>query len=489
MTGVGDSYVFKSSKKMGQLAINMDQSNEFKNVLMEEPAYFDGMHRRCEGWKTLTLWVYHPNPKRLYRLATMEVKGETSKSVAKFWEVFNSMLSEITGKENYKFNPKLWVTDEAGANFNGLKQIYTDSGNKTVTCQFHFKQCLRRILNRFPPELPELRQEFEELMLQLLTVTTIQEYNDISGRLKEIASLVPAAATGLNWWLARRYNLFPVFRGYCITSLNLAEIGHSTLKRKKPLNLVDAAWEDVCTSILQEQEHTAFLSGRTRNGKGPSTTELAMESKRQQLKRSKDYQNAFKNKDFNVAGDGGYFVKHRPNEDLPPNVQGDEENLDIPRLQHMREAMEALERNTTQPTRQQQQQQQPSSSQVIPNTQSIPEQYNITDNPPLLCFWSSFTKKCYGCKNDLFNSRPQTPNDIILKMLVVRDRPTRDRGWIRGWKRSWGYFHLNINCLRLEKPVIEIEDIYLPNDTKNNMQAQHRQKLENMGWWDRIKMR
>ena len=51
--------------------------------------------RGVKGWKTLTLWVYHPNPQRLYRLATMEVKGETSKSVAQFWTIFNEMLSEI----------------------------------------------------------------------------------------------------------------------------------------------------------------------------------------------------------------------------------------------------------------------------------------------------------------------------------------------------------------------------------------------------------
>ena len=52
----------------------------------------------------------------------------------------------------------------------------------------------------------------------------------------------------------------------------MAEIGHSTLKRNRPLFLVDAAWEDVCSMIIQEEEFTKFLEGRGKSmGRGPST--------------------------------------------------------------------------------------------------------------------------------------------------------------------------------------------------------------------------
>ena len=69
------SYMFKTSRKMVRMAINMDQNYPHKNPSQEEPAYFDGMHKRCTGWKTLTLWVYHNASRKLLRLATMEVKG------------------------------------------------------------------------------------------------------------------------------------------------------------------------------------------------------------------------------------------------------------------------------------------------------------------------------------------------------------------------------------------------------------------------------
>ena len=89
MAGEGKSYIFKSSRKMGRLMDNMNQNNKTHGPLMDEVCYFDGMHKRCQGWKTLTLWVFHPSSRRLMRLATMEVKGETTDSVALFWTTLN----------------------------------------------------------------------------------------------------------------------------------------------------------------------------------------------------------------------------------------------------------------------------------------------------------------------------------------------------------------------------------------------------------------
>ena len=63
-----------------------------------------------------------------------------------------------------------------------------------------------------------------------------------------------------------------LFSGDSLSSLNLAEIGHSTLKRNRPLFLVDAAWEDACSMIIQEEEFTKFLEGRGKSmDRGPST--------------------------------------------------------------------------------------------------------------------------------------------------------------------------------------------------------------------------
>ena len=328
MTGQGKSYVFKSSRKMANLMRNMDQNNEVNSPIMQEPCYFDGMHKRCQGWKTLTLWVFHHSSRRLMRLCTMEIKGETADSIAIFWTTLNDMLTEIAGRETF-FNPWMFITDEAGANHNGILRVFGQAGvRKSRTCQFHFKQSLQRMLVKFPATLNELKSEFEEMMLQLLTVSTISEFQELQSRLIQISSLVPCIESGLKWWLARRYNIFPVFRGYRLASVNMAEIGHSTLKRVKPLALVDAAWDGVCSMVMREQEHTKFLEGRSYSfGKGPSVADVAEKEKKAQRKRSRTYQEAFKENLLQTCDEDPLFLpnkraRHREPETAVHGVEG-----------------------------------------------------------------------------------------------------------------------------------------------------------------------
>ena len=70
--------------------------------------------------------------------------------------------------------------------------------------------------------------------------------------------------------------------------------------------LVDAAWEDVATMMLQEQEQTLFLQGLHKSlGRGPSVAQLAVKEKIAQRKRSKDYQESFKAGVFSISEDAG----------------------------------------------------------------------------------------------------------------------------------------------------------------------------------------
>ena len=82
---------------MAQLAIDMDQNGP-EHPLQGKEAYFDGCHSRCTGYKMLTLFVYHTAMCRILRLATMEVKSESTQEISLFWELFNQILSEIKGK-------------------------------------------------------------------------------------------------------------------------------------------------------------------------------------------------------------------------------------------------------------------------------------------------------------------------------------------------------------------------------------------------------
>ena len=225
------------------------------------------MHKRVNNWKTLTAWVYHPASRKLLRLATMECKGENTESVKKIWTLFNEVLREVKQDNNYMFNPKGFLTDEAGGNINNIVGVFgIEYMNKINTCQFHFKHCIKSLLEKIPGDLEELRNEVESLAYALSTVSTLNEYSQIKSRLLALG-VIPAIRSWINWWDARRYHLFPVFRGYNISSVNMAEMRHSTLKHNKPIMLVDAAWEDTCTMILQEEELTKFLVVEDQKGK------------------------------------------------------------------------------------------------------------------------------------------------------------------------------------------------------------------------------
>ena len=158
------------------------------------------------------------------------------------------------------------------------------------------------MLRRFPAELGELRSEFEELMTTLLNVVTLKEYRELKYRIQQITTILPSIQAPTEWWFARRYNLFPIFRGYCISSVNLAEIGHLTLKRAKAIALVDAAWEDTCTMILQEQEHSAYLAGRKYSmGKGPGAGTVAERQKKTTDEEGKGVSESFPGTKFQLG--------------------------------------------------------------------------------------------------------------------------------------------------------------------------------------------
>ena len=104
----------------------------------------------------------------------MEVKGETSENVALFWRLFNEVLAEVKGEPGYKFNPCGWITDEAGANFNGIDMVCGHQAlQQSYSFRFHYTQCLSNLLLKIPSDLGELRSEVETLVREWCRVSTL----------------------------------------------------------------------------------------------------------------------------------------------------------------------------------------------------------------------------------------------------------------------------------------------------------------------------
>lgn len=132
------SFVFKSSTHMAHLALSMDRSAN--DVLSNEYAYIDATHLRCRDFKSLTLWTYSPVMRKLLRLAVMEIEDENTDNLVIFWQTLNKMLSQVSGQNNYMFNPCGFVADEHHANWNSIEKVYgIDAVKRTVSCEFHYR--------------------------------------------------------------------------------------------------------------------------------------------------------------------------------------------------------------------------------------------------------------------------------------------------------------------------------------------------------------
>ena len=102
------------------------------------------MHNRVRGYKTLILWVYHPDMCKVVLLAVMEMESENTEMVTLFYNVFNECLKEFTGDKSYNFLPYGFMVDVAGANFNAIQAVFGKAMlAHTVTRQWHFKACAK----------------------------------------------------------------------------------------------------------------------------------------------------------------------------------------------------------------------------------------------------------------------------------------------------------------------------------------------------------
>ncbi|KAK3711266.1 hypothetical protein QZH41_007880 [Actinostola sp. cb2023] len=277
------TYVFKTSKLAVELALQMDKDGE--GFMSQEYCFLDAKHDRCRGFKTLTLWVYHPLLRELFKLATAEVEAETGDTIAVFFQAFNRALQESKNDPSYKFNPRGWVFDEHGGNWNAVRDVFgEDALARCKSCDFHFKDCRNRHRNKLTSE--EEKKMFTNMTDKLLYSASTAAYNQVLEDLMAFLSTPERKhlKCWIEWWHVRRHH---VFRAWCprgAPSTNLAEIGHSKWAKQgsENLDLVTAAKEDVAESILQEKAVEQFKLGVYSGGSGPSLAQREEKTAREQ---------------------------------------------------------------------------------------------------------------------------------------------------------------------------------------------------------------
>ena len=117
---------------------------------------------------------------------------------------------------------------ENGTKLNAIEQVFgTVYLGKTVTCQWHFKECVKKQLSCVNPLEKE---SFKRFYSQICYASTASEYERIGNKLEQICER--NNMTWWNWWKARHFHIVLAFRGFCVSGLNMAESGQSAMKTR-----------------------------------------------------------------------------------------------------------------------------------------------------------------------------------------------------------------------------------------------------------------
>ena len=100
------------------------------------------------------------------------------------------MLEKITNKDNYKFNPKYIMCDEAGAPFTVIETVYDEKfvTERLISSQWHFMNKVQDRVNKIGEQF---QQDFLEICTNLCRVKIVAEYDLILARLREILNMFP----------------------------------------------------------------------------------------------------------------------------------------------------------------------------------------------------------------------------------------------------------------------------------------------------------
>ena len=483
------SFVFKTSSKALEIGVKMDQkqSEGERSILSFEHAYMDAMHNRVNGYKTLTLWMYHPGMKRVLNLAIMECERENTEMVSLFLHKFNEALADYKQDPNYTFNPYGIMCDENAANQLAIEKVYgKDFLVRVVTCQWHFKQCAMRQLHDV--HVME-RETFKEYVNKLCYCYTVADYKRIRAALENLAT----RNNILNWWQwwdAQKFHIVPTFRGFNISGLNLAETGHSMLKVKGKMWLSVATWRDVCFHIVQANKYTAFVENTGKvTGKGPTL----IEGRRKEKQIERDFISSCKEKledDFDLEGELEYdgtqedfFVPNRKAKHRVPKTFSDTnpEQKKINKNKAKKRKRESSDEDSSEDD--------PEINMGIERVPYEKEQQHMRSNPLLLTPISGRVQICTGCKVLFTDKERKQPHDLVFR-IQMRRQYTKDGKKKTALKKSNVFFHmrdLGCVCQISELCHVERNNIYVTNKDFVELTREHIDFLKKCHYWDYIK--
>ena len=512
LSGATNSYVFKSSTGACKLALKMDMANQIDpskpSQLTKGYVYMDAMHSRTKGYKTLGLYLEHEALKGISTLALMEAEREDTETLTIFLQTFKKMLAEYKKDSSYSFNPEGgFIVDEAGANFNAIRNVFgEDMLKKTFTDHFHFFRCGAK---HKVSVAEDERLTFEKLYKRIKHCYIYQEYKKISDQLDDICRR--NGITWWEWWKPRRSHIVPIWRGFDTPGLNLAEVGHTTVKQgPKPISLSQAVWRDVLSMIAQDRRLEALLNNEAAYlGKGMSVY--------QKKKREVRVERMFRRQ----ACDFLATINEATTEEIQAEIDAMDNNestfLPTKNAKH-KAPVNPRRGNVTQEARKVEGKRkrgqikqdktawkkalyaksnaeaeidEATSESEGESDEDVPcrlDTFEMQNSPSLVILASGGrgrVKVCYGCKLHYTEAERRNGQDVVFCVWLHRE-------WVKMGEKFRSpvkqptYFHAyDMACLHQipQLKAAQKKDIYLPNHTLHSLKPKHIKELKKRKLW------
>ena len=456
----GSDYVFKSSRKMGEIALQMDVEGP-ENILQLENAYFDATHTRVYGFKTFAMWLIHPAMKQILRLASMELRSENYIDISLFLRLFNEMLAEISNRPGYKFNPRYFVCDEGGANYKAVRQVYGEEfvRHRVKGCQWHFKSDVKNHINKVGPTH---RERFSEICNEMCQVTTVSAFNDLITELKLIADIYPEIQGFVKYWELRKTHVFSPFRGGGLPGMNMSESGNASFKPAGTMRLVHAAKYDVSSMMLQESQIDMFQRNLIPcTGRAPTKERRDAKDRAQQLRVAEDFANIFDNVEevLSEARQGVKPDSYLPAKNSKHRAPATKNGATRGKKNTGRMTQKVTEATDTQLTAQ------CIKAMTIMDCEVSPESKgNKIDNPPTIVRATDMIRRCRGCRGDIKAGDKEYPHNMVFRRRGVVGYLNRVRNeWVESEQNI--HFHLKMSCLRKNDGTMEARYIATNDET------------------------
>ena len=112
-----------------------------------------------------------------------------------------------------------------------------------------------------------------------------------------------------------------------------------------------------------------------------------------------------------------------------------------------------------------------------------PRVVDYKPNPPVVVEFGGLIQKCLGCRKPFDRKKQVLLPDLIFKLMAIRPYPVGDQYFD---KESPAFFHLNMGCLRMHNPRLQVKDVIIYDELLIMLKDEQKEQLTVCGLWDHL---